>query len=93
MVDGLEHIFTSPFTNNSILKFLTIYQVHLYCGRNSGWSETYIQLSIQHQLIFLYFKSNSGWYLVTYIHIYQYILRDYERKSGWSNLTYVHNLR
>ena len=35
----------------------------------------------------------SGWSLVTYIYLYQHILRNYLRKSCWSKNTYFHDLR
>ena len=63
-------------------------------GSNIGCSETYIHLSLQHKLLFHNRKRKSGWYLLTYIHLYQHHyhdnLRDYEMKSGWYQETYVH---
>ena len=70
----------------------TIYQGHIGYGRSIVWYDTYIHLSLQHQLVLPGFERNSGWSVVTYIQIYKNILRNYERKSGWSQNTYVHNL-
>ena len=69
-----------------------IYRVQLVYGRNIGWYEAYIHLSIQHKLLLPYFKSKSVWYLVIYIHLQQHILRNYNSKSGWSQKTYAHDL-
>ena len=34
-------------------------------GGDSGWSETYIHISLQHELMFPNLNRNSGWYIVT----------------------------
>ena len=39
--------------------------VHLGYDRNSGWSETYIKISLQHQPLFPNYKRKNGWSLVT----------------------------
>ena len=74
----------------------TIYHGHLGYRRKIGLYDTYIHLSLQHQLLLHYCNRKSGWYLVTYINLYQHhyqdILRDYDRKSVWSQETYFHDL-
>ena len=70
-----------------------IYHDHLGYARKSGWSEIYIHLSRQHQLLIHDCERNSGWYIDTYIHLYychHYIkLHNFEMKSGWYQETYV----
>ena len=43
----------------------TIYPVHMGCGRKIFWSETYIHISRQHQLLFQDLDGKIGWYLET----------------------------
>ena len=59
-----------------------IYRGHLGYGINSVWYETYIHLYLQHQLVLPDCKMKSGWDIVTYIHLYQHILCNYERNIG-----------
>ena len=76
-----------------LLKKSTIYHFSLGYGRNNCWYDTYIHLSLQHQLLFLDFQRKGGGSLVTQIHLYQRILHDYKRNSVQSNLIYIHDLR
>ena len=65
IVSGMGPISNSPTTTNSISLKSTIYHVCLGYGRNSGFLETYIHLSLQHQLMLPDRKRKSGWYIVT----------------------------
>ena len=42
----------------------TIYHGHMGYGRNSGWYENYIHLSLQHKLLFSDCSMNNNWYIV-----------------------------